>query len=234
MIKRIAFFLVLTAVATLGVWMIVREYYPFVLASEETLTAEFFSEAQSAEFRDAAYKSDIIVFGILGLTIATLAGGASQPAVSLGKRMLGSASGLVLGLLAGVGAACLGYWFDSHVQFPRDPMLYWVGRWSLMLLPIAIASGFAASIAGDFRKDLAESLVGAIMGAATATIIYCLLSGVVAPIEHHVQVFPGFTGNRLLIISLSTMLIGGGILVQLTRKSRRTAGPESAESPPAN
>lgn len=228
MILRLLLFIVSALLVTTALWFVFEKTYnERQFASKEAQNSLEVTEEQSKELYASALKSNVILYSVFFGVMAAVSGFLCHPTADLSGRVKGLVTGLVLGGLAGVASANLGHWFDLAITFPRDPMLYWVERWGLMLLPFCIAVGVAAAVSGRFKKDAADSLVGALLGGGAATIIYCLSAGALTPIENHNLIYPGFSSNRFMILALTGTLVGGVVILQLCR-SRSPSPKEGA------
>ncbi len=220
MFIRITGYLVGAAVVSIGVWYFGEQTYDrFQYASQTAQKSLEVTEEQTAELRSSAIKSDMIIWGTYGLVFAAWCGFWCPVKLPAKRRAIGAVGGAFLGIIAGISTAQIGHWYDHTIPFPPDPMLYWFGRWALMLLPLAVAAGAAAGIVGS-KRDCTEGMVGAILGMLLSVTVYCLACGAISEIEGHQYVYPGFSKNRILILITSSFLIGGGVLL-------RTAGTDS-------
>lgn len=211
--------LVYTLLATCGLGLLFQSAYPFVLASETARKSVEVSKEQLIELNGAELKSDMIAFALLS---AVLCGGLASllvKAEKVSRRIVGLGMGILLGALVGAGVGWLGHWFEAHPSIDiQDTMLYFCLRWSIMLVPIAIATAFLCSLIGGTTTNLLNSIIGGILGAVVASAIYAVLSGMVTTVEGRHKVLPFFLGNRILIIASSIFCIGAGIAWQLHGK----------------
>jgi hypothetical protein len=220
MILRLTIFTLVALAASTGLWLLFQKTYDaHRFASDEARRALAVSQEQSAELQASTRTSDMIAYGIFGAVVAAVSGLLCHPTARTPGRLRGALVGLVLGGLAGVAAAQLGHGFDARTVFPADPMVYWIERWALILLPLCLAVAIAVASAGQFTRHILDCLFGAVIGGALATIIYCVVSGALTPIEGHQFIFPAAPANRLLILGLAAVLIGGIVLVQLGRST---------------
>lgn len=219
MMRNLPLILVFTLLATCGLGFLLQSAYPFVLASETARKSVEVSKEQTLELNEAELKSDMIAFAVFS---AVLCGGLASLLVkadNLSKRIVGLGMGIVLGAMVGAGVGWLGHWFEAHPSIDiQDAMLYFCLRWSIMLVPIAIATAFLCSLIGGAPKNLLNSIIGGILGALVASSIYAVLSGLVTTVEGRHKVLPFFLGNRILIIACSIFCIGAGIAWQLYEK----------------
>ena len=164
----------------------------------------------------------MIAYAIIGCAFAAAFGLFANPTGSIATKLLGGILGAVLGAVGGVAAGYIGHWYDSAVGFPNDPVFYWVGRWFLMLLPLAVGSGIAIAASGKFGKQLSDSMAGTILGTGLVTIIYCFTSGSATRKEGHNKILPAFEENRILLIALLS-IIGITAFLLLSRKPKAAA-----------
>jgi hypothetical protein len=232
MILRLAAYTLIALAVSAGLWFLFEQTYEaYRFASEEARTSIAVTQEQSLELRDSARWSDLIVYAVVGATLAAMSGLLCHPNAKTSGRLRAAVIGILLGGAAGATSAILGHWFDERVLFPPEPMIYWVKRWSLMLLPIALAVAVTVASAGRFTKTVLDAVVGAAVGGALAMILYCVLSGMLTPIEGHQYIYPAATGNRLMILGLSAVFIGGTVLVHLGRSSAKPESVPESRSP---
>lgn len=211
--------LIATSAAVYFLWQATHDTYRF--ASEEARTSLEVTEAQSAELKGAAIKSDAIAFGIMGAAFAAVIGFAANPKTTIGKRVVGGLTGVVLGAIGGAIAGYIGHWHDVKYLYPSDPVFYWLGRWAMMIGPIAVAAGIAVSASGNPAKLLKDSLVATIIGGGLVVVFYCFMTGSITPIESHERVFPAFSQNRILLLALMPIMgILAFIVLVRTEKHR--------------
>ncbi len=219
MFKIIAMLVLVVASLTFAVFEIYSTNYPFVLASEEARKSLEVTPAQMKELRSAELSSDMIAYGIF----STLMCGAIAACCSLSKNTAGQLLGLVIGLVfgasAGAGMGWIGHWLELNPAFViSDPMIYSVVRWSIMLLPVAIAAGIATSISTGSLNELGHAVLGAILGAVSAAAVYSVVAGALTTIEARSKILPFHDANRIWIVAASVSCIGAGIILQLHRK----------------
>ncbi len=219
MIRSFVMLVVLTLLVSFGLGYLFQSAYPFVLASETARKSVEVSEEQMAELKGAALASDRIAFAIIGaLLCGTLPLVVSGPSSST-KKIAGAGVGLLLGGGLGAVAGWFGHWFYANPSIEiADAMMYFLLRWTLMLLPLAIAAAISSTLASGNIKLIPHSLVGAVLGAVAASALYSVLSGTVTTIEGREKILPFFFGNRVLILAATCFCIGAGILLQLQAK----------------
>ncbi len=233
MIVRILASIPLAFLVALAVWFWAENNYNRnKYASREAQTTRDLLEHHSEELKASAIKSDMILYGILGAGLAALCGAWSHTSTTIPGRIRGLLVGAVIGGLAGAGGGWLGHWFDTNVSFPTDPIVYWFGRWAVMLAPLAVASGIAAAVSGSKPvKDLVEAIAGGLLGVAIAVTIYCLASGAISPIEEHQYIYPSYQSNRLMVLALATVFVSAMITFRLGSSSgKQTSAPPSGEN----
>jgi MFS family permease len=231
MLRLLALFVVFCVVSIAGLGYLYKSSYPFVLASEEARRSLEVTDEQMSELKSAALSSDMIAFGIMG---AVLAGGFAAllgKATQTSKRPIGLVAGAVLGLGAGALGAMAGHWFVESPPFDiNDPMLYSFVRWILILGGVAGAAGLATALVGNFQKDAANAVIGALIGLFAAAAIYALASGSMTTAEQKNKILPHHFDNQLLIIVASFTCIGLGIISQLYRNPPKLPEQPSAAS----
>lgn len=230
MIAKIFLYLAVAAAAAAGSYFIIQSTYDeTAFASEEARTSLEVSEAQSAELLASTTTSNMIAYAILGALMTGASGFAANPRALPAGRGIGLVVGLILGAVAGVAMAQIGHLYDAKIAFPRDPMLYWVGRLFAMFSVLGIACGVAIAAAGKFSKDITDAIVGGLLGAGALTIIYCFVAGAATRIEGHQYIYPAFPENRAVLIGLS-ILVGFGSMLLLVRKSETATSKTEATS----
>lgn len=226
MSKQLAIYLVFSVIACVGSYYGVAAVYDeFQYASEEAQTSLEVTEEQTAELKASSMKSDSIAYGIISIAMVAACGLAANPSGALAMRIVAVVLGALLGAVAGYASAQIGHYYDTNVPFPRDPVFYWVGRWILILLPVAIASGVVIAISGNFAKQIVDATVGSILGAGLATIIYCFTVGAATRLEGHEKILPAFPENRMLLIAVYPCI---GLIALLLLA--RSAKPEAASA----
>lgn len=226
MVGRIVLAMVTSLLAAAGVWYAFEGegmYSRHQFASEEAQKSLEVTEAQSAELLASARKSDSIVFALYGSLLAAVAGWFCHPLAAMSGRVKGALAGIVLGAIGGVLTAQVGHWFDRAIPFPQEPMLYWIGRWVLMVLPTCLAAGVAVALAGQFVKHVGNAVAGSVLGGVIAIILYSLLTGSVTPIEGHQYIYPANPGNRLMAMGLVAAVVPGMIALQVGRAESQVA-----------
>lgn len=230
LLKLVVYMLLAGGLST-AIWFVFElKYDAGYFASQEARESVVVTEAQSAELDSSAYRVDMIAYAIYGTLITGLCGLVCPKIGTTTSRLRGLFGGFVLGGLAGCAMAALGHWFDDVVTIPRDPMLYWLQRWALMLVPLGLAIGIATAIGGTKGGAKGEPIIGALLGSLGAAILYCLFSGELTPVESHHTIYPGFASNRWLVLTLAAVLSGSGAIVLGHRGPR--ARPETAETAP--
>ncbi len=221
MLKMLAMLLLVSASFSFVVHKVYSSNYPFVLASEEARKSVEVTPAQMLELRSAELSSDMIAYGIFSALLC----GALAACCSVSKNARGQILGLLVGLALGAGAGAgmgwIGHWLELSPAFViSDPMIYSVVRWSIMLLPVAIAAGIATSISTGSMNELGHSVIGAILGAVSAAAIYSVVAGTFTTIEARSKILPFHDANRILMVAASIFCIGFGIILQLHRKGK--------------
>ena len=223
--KMLALLAIATAVSTLMVFGAIRFTYPYMLASEEARKSIEVSVSQMKELRSAELSSDMIAFGIFSALLCGVLASCLGVSKNVSGRFGSLVIGLVLGAIAGAGMGWIGHWLELNPAFEiSDPTVYTVVRWCIMLLPVAIAAGIATSISTKSFNQIAHSVIGALLGAVGAAMIYAVVAGTFTTIESRSKVLPFHDANRILIISASTFCIGIGIFLQLHRKNNDPQG----------
>ena len=218
--KMLAMLAVTTAVFTVVVFFVIRSTYPFVLASEEARRSVEVTVSQMKELRSAELSSDMIAFGIFSALLCGVSAVCFSISKNVSGQLVGLAIGLLLGAIAGAGTGWLGHWLELNPAFEiKDPIVYSVVRWCIMLLPVAIAAGIATSISTRSFNQMVHSVIGAIMGAVAAAMIYAVVAGTLTTMESRSKILPFHDANRILIIAASMFCIGTGIVLQLHRKN---------------
>lgn len=219
--KMLALLAVATAAFTIVVFGVVRSTYPFVLASEKARKSVEVTVSQMKELRSAELASDMIAFGIFSALMCGVLAACLGVSKSVMGKLVGLAIGLVLGAVAGAGMGWIGHWLELNPAFEiRDPMIYSVVRWSIMLLPVAIAAGFVIAIASKSFNQIAHVVIGAVLGSVVAAMIYAAVAGTFTTMEARSKIMPFHDANRILIIAASMFCIGTGIVLQLPRKDK--------------
>lgn len=214
LLLRLVVYILLAGGLSTAIWYVFELKYDVgYFASQEARESVVVTEAQSAELNSSAYRVDLIAYAIYGALITGLCGLVCPKVGSTTSRLRGLLGGFVLGGLAGCAMAALGHWFDDAVAMPRDPMLYWLQRWALMLAALGLAIGIATVMGGAKGGSQSEPIVGALLGSIGAAILYCLFSGEFTPVESHHTIYPGFASNRWLILTLAAVLSGSGAIV---------------------
>ena len=218
--KIIALLAITTAVFTVVVFVAIRSTYPFVLASKEARKSVEVTVSQMKELRSAELSSDMIAFGIFSALLCGVSAACFSISKNVSGRLVGLAIGLFLGATAGAGTGWLGHWLELNPAFDiKDPIVYSVVRWSIMLLPVAIAAGIATSISTRSLNQIVHSVIGATVGAMAAAMIYAVVAGTLTTMEARSKILPFYDANRILIIAASMFCIGTGIVLQLHRKN---------------
>ncbi len=229
--RGIAKLTILGTLVAIFTWQAVDRFYAYdAFASVETRQSLEVTEAQTAELIASRIKSDLITFGVIGALLAALAGSGAAPGTTLQQRGLGGAIGIVIGGIFGAMAGYLGNLHDANVAFPSDPTFYWVGRWALLFGLMGVAAGIAAGITAG-KRLASDAVVGSLIGAGIAILLYCFLSGSITPNESHENVLPGHSGNRLLMLLDLFVVIPTLIAVQLLRSRARITENTDQDSP---
>lgn len=230
MLIRIAVIIPLAFLVAYGLYSWAEGSYDrFKHASEESRTVRDLDPHHSEDLDASALRSDMTLYAVVGAALAGFAGLACHPSAGVTGRVIGLITGLLLGGAAGVGSGYIGHAIDRAILVPDDPMIYWFGRWAAMLFPIGLAAGIGSAVSGkSIGKDLPEGLVGAFLGVAIATIVYCLSSGAITEIENHEWIYPAFKGNRLLILGLASVSISTLIAFRLSASVKNQTSADSA------
>lgn len=229
---RIVVVCVLALCVSLVCWSILNSTYSHSsFASEEAQKSLEVTEQQTRELQASRLKSDMIAFGLFGTLLGGLCGAVCSATGTAAHRGLAGVLGLVLGLVAGVAGAWLGHFHDANMAFGGEPMTYWFVRWIALLLPIGLVAGIAAQAASRFSG--ADGVVGGVLGASLAAVIYCLASGSLTPIEGHAEIFPAHSTNRLLAYSVASICIAGLIAFQLGRQGKKVAPEPELDHDPS-
>ena len=229
MIKSLIAFAVCASIAVPTLWYtVVASYKMDKFASEAARTSLEVTEEQSAELNQSALRSDAIVFAAWGAALAACIALCCAGARNLPFRFVGVVVGLLVGAGAGWATANLGFWFDHAVKF-EPTTTYWAKKWGLMYLPIAGAVSISAIAAGNL-KNAVDCIVGAVVGSCLAVFVYCILLGLVTPLEGHDAGFPGTDENRLVFLIGSFLLVGGGTLILGARTLEKPLPPDAEES----
>ncbi|MEM7475210.1 MAG: hypothetical protein AAF483_09480 [Planctomycetota bacterium] len=231
MIKSFCLFLFLAIIAIPSMYYGVQSQYDkFQYASKEAQESLEVTEAQSAELNASALKSDTIVYVCWGAILAAISGVSSTTASGNRGRLVGFVVGLVLGAGAGWLCAFVGHWHDQTMTF-NNSMMYWVGRWALMLAPVGLVTAVAVAAAGSIGKSIVDAIVGGLIGVVATLAVYCLLQGLITPLEQHDAVFPGNKENQIALFGLSVVLLGGSCLVAngLGKADKRSVGPAEGQ-----
>ncbi|GIW97349.1 MAG: hypothetical protein KatS3mg111_0682 [Pirellulaceae bacterium] len=181
-------------------WVGVSRFYQYdVFASKEARESVRVTDEQMQELLDSRLKADMIVYAVIGAVLVATAGCCSASPAHQPSRATGLITGMLLGAVGGAASGYLGNQHDLNVNFPTDPMLYWIARWAIIYTPIGLAAGVA--VASSLRwKNVTDSVAAALVGVGASVVIYCLLSGTITPNESHERVLPGQNSNRLLML----------------------------------
>ncbi len=221
MFKILAMLVLVVASLTFAVFEIYSTSYPFVLASEEARKSLEVTPSQMLELRSAELSSDMIAYGIFSALMCGALAACCSRSENTAGQLLGLAIGLVVGAIAGAGMGWIGHWLELSPAFViSDPMIYSVVRWSIMLLPVAIAAGIATSISTFSPNEIGHAVMGAILGAVSAAAVYSVVAGSVTTIEARSKILPFHDANRVLIVAASIFCMGVGIILQLHRKGK--------------
>jgi hypothetical protein len=203
----------------------------FVSAETKEVIAKtlMVTDEHRQELNRSARITDEFAFGLLGLlagaVIATCSGRFSNQS-SLTKAGI---FGAVLGGLAGAVAGYIGHAFQANVSLVENSTVHAVLRLIAMFLPFAIAMGAATAISGDFKRDVSDTMVSAIMGLLIGATIYGLASDAIPGArEQETQIMPLHLQNRILLVTVLTMLTSLMIAGQMLRKPKEAAVAETA------
>lgn len=226
MLKPFALLVLLSAACTFALHGFYSSYYPFVLASEEARKSVEVTTAQMKELRAAELASDMIAYAVFSALLCGALAACCNNAENASGQLLGLSVGLVAGTAAGVATGWLGHWLELNPAFTiSDPIIYAIVRWSIMLLPVAIVAGLASSISGSSTSQIGNSIIGAILGAVTAAMIYSITVGTFTTIESRSKILPFHDANRMMLVGVCTFCIGAGVVFQRSRlKTRDTIG----------
>lgn len=227
MIRRFVLLLLLGGIATAALSVLFARVDQLVLASEKARTALEVTDELNRELNAATYASNLIAFAILGGLLSIVGAIACSAPSSSRQKAIGAAVGLVLGAFAGALGAALGHWYVDNVQLPVDPMVQWAARWTLILLPMALAAGLATASAGNLRRDLGNALAGGVIGAIIASVAFAVLHGMLTEIENFSVVMPRFVNNRVLIFASTIFGVGLGLLWQVKTTPAVAEAPET-------
>ncbi len=226
---RFAIVLAMAILVSFVSWGVLNQTYAHrSFASKEAQETLVVSETQSTELQASRLKSDIIAYCLFAALLGSVCGAVCVPRSGTPSIIVAALIGLLIGLAGGAAGAWLGHIHDAKMVFSGDPMVYWITRWFAILLPIGIAAGLAAAVRSQAK--IVEAILAGAIGATVATILICLVTGSLTPIELHTEIFPAYGSNRLVSLSLAAVCIAGTIAFQLSRQAKKGASPLPAES----
>jgi hypothetical protein len=166
------------------------------------------------------YKSSLVVYASWGL-VAGVIGAIAATGKGLGIRLVvGGILGIALGALTN-------YISDQYAQLsspPLDAIQYWIKRYSLVQLPLAVAVAIPASFVA--WGSLPTNLVKAALAGVFSACLYSFLMGLITPLEQVQFNYPQFTANSFILL-LSFNLLSYLAIIWGGRKSPKE-GSESA------
>jgi hypothetical protein len=221
MIRSLALLVVLTAAAVFSLHGVFSNHYPFVLASEEARKSLEVTTAQMKELRGAELLSDMIAYAAFSALLCGALAACCSAARNGLEQIVGLVVGMVGGAVAGAVTGFLGHWLELSPGFAiDDPMIYAIVRWSIMLLPIAIAAGLATAISTKSAGKIGITIVGSVIGSVVAAMIYSMSVGTFTTIESRSKILPFHDANRMMLVGVCVFCIGAGTVLQLHRKSK--------------
>lgn len=217
-------------VATMAMWVVVEKTRP--VFRTEALEAEGrskggYTEEMIQELRFETLKCDIVSFSIWGALMAGFTGLAGNPTAK--SRWRGLASGLILGAGAGALGAYFGQIQMARMEYQGASSTYWISRWAVIILPIAVASAVACSLSGSIKRQFVECLAGSIFGLVIGVIVFSLVHGVATPLEKPTNIYLGWASNRILAMMALNLSVFTLILVQAGRYQAKSLPQPAAQ-----
>lgn len=168
----------------------------------------------------------------LAIWSAILAAAAGFVLPSSGSRWMGLAAGIIVGALGGMVAGYLCSWHMGRFEFRSGAMVYWSARSALTLAPIGAGVAMATAIGQKSAQALTDGLVSALIGVVATSAVYVGLMGLVTPNEDHSLLFPTFSSNRAILISLFSfvvLLMTHLSIAKSSAKERKGANAKTAQ-----
>ena len=218
-------------VATMAMWVVVEKTRP--VFRTEALEAEGrskggYTEEMIQELRFETLKCDIVSFSIWGALMAGFTGLAGNPTAK--SRWRGLASGLILGAGAGALGAYFGQIQIARMEYQGASSTYWISRWAVIMLPIAVASAVACSLSGSMKRQFVECLAGSLVGLVIGVIVFSLVHGVATPLEKPTNIYLGWASNRILAMMALNLSVFTLILLQAGRYQSKPLPQAAAQA----
>ncbi len=168
--------------------------------------------------------SDEIAFGLLGIFAGAVIASCNGRFSTQSKLIKAALFGAVLGGVTGALAGYLGHAFQNNVRIVENSTVHTVLRLIAMFLPFALAMGVTSAMSGVLGRDVSDAIVSAIMGLLIGATIYGLASDASPSTrETETQIMPFYLQNRILLVTIVTMLISVMISAQMLRKPKEAA-----------
>ncbi|MCC6508492.1 MAG: hypothetical protein IT423_05255 [Pirellulaceae bacterium] len=169
----------------------------------EQRTSDSVSPQDRQQLQRATRFRDEILFAGWGLLVGGIIGTFCGRFSTRSQLKSAGVSGAILGALAGALTAYSGHAFQSNVTLDTHPAVLIMARTFAMFLPMALAMGVAASISGIFNRDLADGVVGAVVGLLIGAVVFGFLSYADPQYrEQPTDILPTHTRNLALIGTL--------------------------------
>ncbi|MDX1926511.1 MAG: hypothetical protein SFV81_08335 [Pirellulaceae bacterium] len=152
------------------------------------------------------YKSSLVVYASWGL-VAGIIGAIASSGKGLGIRLI---VGCVLGIILGALTNYISDQYALRSAPPLDAIQYWIKRYSLVQLPMALAVAIPASFGA--WANLPTNLVKAALAGVFAACLYSFLMGLVTPLEQVQFNYPQFTANSFILLLSFNLLSYLGIV----------------------
>ncbi|MCA9194464.1 MAG: hypothetical protein KDB03_21990 [Planctomycetales bacterium] len=208
--------------ATYGVPLQGENKFPFVNASEDARSSLNVSQEERDELNTETYSNSIVAFSILGAITGAVAAAAGHAYPASGGLVKGLVFGVCLGAVGGAGTGAVAHWYQSSVVLEMDSSLHMIFRLCAASIPLGIGAGIAAALSGKFKRDLANSLAGGLIGILLASVAYGMLNGSVTRLEPEQNIFPVFFENRLSLTIGFIFVTGLLVLMQNSRAATPT------------
>jgi hypothetical protein len=174
-------------------------------------------ESSIAALRKNAALTNALLGAVLGLALGLAGGLAGRSAARAAKAAeVGAALGAALGAVASLGLVPLFYYAKQFTETTEPDLSVALALHSGMWTPTGLAAGLAFAIGLGERRKAGRALLGGLLGAFVATLLYEVIGAVFYPLdgtgEPIAQAWQPRALARLLVPLLSALAIGKLVL----------------------